>query len=307
MTFYNKSLDTMDPQNSEKAQCRQLAHAIYTKLPLELRNQVYTHLSHGKPFPQHSAVFGSILVRDTAFPWSAAGSGDPGEDDWQTRQFFASTKDCTRYERIMLEKEEAKAHIIERKCILYQLAGRIFESSYVGDAVAREAAETYYTTNTFHIHRNNPGRGLYRLLTQRDPRFDIAPHTLIRNLCIDIQLRDFCPSTRWSMKESRDERRKLNYLHSMLMKSFALVERKERLHVRFVVTCNFMPHFSEGARCQNEWSVLNMFEALREPVYTLMYAGARVGLYYRDERNVMLDRSGIFHLDESEWRQVSVS
>jgi hypothetical protein len=89
---------------------------------------------------------------------------------------------------------------------------RVYDPGYVGEAIAIEAAEAYYSCNVFFIHPANCARAMHRLLTVdgRLPfvhrifntsigraRNEIKPYFNIRRIHINISLKDYEAEQLW--------------------------------------------------------------------------------------------------------------
>jgi hypothetical protein len=184
---------------------------------------------------------------------------------------------------------------------------RIYDPDYVGEDVAVEAAEAYYALNVFLVHHKNCARALHRLLTvDRLPsnyrifntsmeRTDlgIKPYFLILHIHIKISLGDYV-SEGLLQPEYGNQRRKLNYLHKKLNSALQLLPDPKRVKVQFTlndtsrygepwgdVTLKYPVLSTRDKKGQgaSKLSFINMLEALREPVYSLIHTGAKVTVW----------------------------
>jgi hypothetical protein len=229
----------------------------------------------------------------------------------------------------------------------YEDAARVHNPERVGRVVAREAAEIYYTNNVFYIDSQNSARAIYQLFTMGRIPFvypetvskrslsDIRPYNYIRKIHFELQLHDYADAGKNQWGDLNHQKRRLNYLHTKLLQNFALIPRKELLHLeisirsrkhelcregistnqrRGKVCSHFVStnyHYSDISRSRGkyqslpEWAFLNLLQAVREPIYDLAHAGADVPLHVSCRR---ASRSGDlikpFHLGPDAWHEV---
>ncbi|KAF1849775.1 uncharacterized protein K460DRAFT_411598 [Cucurbitaria berberidis CBS 394.84] len=137
------------------------------------------------------------------------------------------------------------------------------DPAFVGEDMAKEIAEVYYSKSNFYFVENT----LIPDLIKGDP-FDIGikPFQHIRRLNITFSLRDIPQSKELQILE-------LFEIFSQLL-PLLQISRLELLRVQFIVETDFRKPYSIDDECL----MLNFLETIRIPMYMLLWQESKVSL-----------------------------
>ena len=195
----------------------------------------------------------------------------------------------------------------------------VLDPRNVGPKAALEISKSYYSRNVFDISvgLDEYAQVLSRFLTA--PPYlkeSVKPFELVRKVVIRGKLQEV-PKLLDKFKIYRDERDsdgEIDLLEDWQssMRDVALIEHTDRLRLEFVLETNFhhtgpslfaLREFSqvEKLRC-----LLHFLEMLRQPIYDLIHAGAKVTVTLKDDWNAgrPKDLTHFFSLTGQMWAEV---
>ncbi|KAF2872188.1 hypothetical protein BDV95DRAFT_38338 [Massariosphaeria phaeospora] len=163
------------------------------------------------------------------------------------------------------------------------------DPKFVGQSVAQEVAETYYSENTFFVVREYL---LPNLLSSHRFLTAFQPYNHIRKLTV------LCHMYRAELISNRsegdeivpsDNARGLQFLTSTYngLSSLCLLKQRDKLEITIHLESMNIPSFSRPRRrvefkLREESWMLHFLEVLRQPVYDLLHSGSRVTVYHRN-------------------------
>jgi hypothetical protein len=187
--------------------------------------------------------------------------------------------------------------------------GRVFHPDFISEAVALEAAKSYYRMNTFKVSVTAPQRRLrYHLEVDRF-QFGLKPFNLIRRITLSLPAE--CCFWPWS-RQSRaalivnsEELDRLTRYGIELSTNLALIplENRPTMEFTFMITMTArdvsrLPHWDK------ERYFLNMLMCVREIVYDTKKHGSQVAVSARSRGTEPVDISSLFPLSVEEWQKV---
>ncbi|KAF2872187.1 hypothetical protein BDV95DRAFT_38360 [Massariosphaeria phaeospora] len=150
---------------------------------------------------------------------------------------------------------------------------------YMGESMAQEVAETYYSQNHFSVPSYN--KHLKGLLSSHPLLPAIRPFDLIRKVDVPIEEFQSAAWLNWEQeKEQLDER--YNRLSSLCMLS-----RRDQVQVKIELSTQYSAFKSPSHHPENELQeerhILNSLEVMRKPIYDLLHSGSKVILRHEQE------------------------
>lgn len=155
--------------------------------------------------------------------------------------------------------------------------------AYVGQAMALEIAEAYYSQNIFDVTK---AKYLSRLLLTDYHGLGIKPYEWIREVRLSLKF-----GKQDSRPEDELETLKKTYAH---LRNLCLIRQKNRLKVDIYVHTTFHGQIDDDAnvdkprsyQVDHERRVLNVLEMLRQPVYDLLHAGSKISLVHFNNESI---------------------
>ncbi|KAF2438921.1 hypothetical protein P171DRAFT_504413 [Karstenula rhodostoma CBS 690.94] len=267
---WRKNMDSLDEAHMKL--CRYLAWLMRTKLPRELRDMIYAYACvEEKPL--------WIKRVDPVEPVSIKEMRDAQHEDITSSSIsrFCWSKPFEEYHpsRYHLPHCETNAEALDEWELLHSRT--ILDGWYVGTQVAVEAAEIYYSQNTFHIEYDQT---LWGFLRYDMMGLRITPADYVRKLYVVLR----CEALRLAEPQNSDQeliqsRRHVAgryYTETSAERPYMYnPEQHQRLEVTFLVTTQFEEHNLDAQRiCYN----------LAEEIWPLM-----------QDWSCAADLRGIFH------------
>ncbi|KAL5374100.1 hypothetical protein DPSP01_012161 [Paraphaeosphaeria sporulosa] len=279
-----------------RADCRQLASMMYTKLPLELRELIYQYLYlEDGPIPVGSYHF-TVYVPE---PLRSEDINPPAHSE----PFIVMPEGATKQD-----------HSIERDGNIIYPDSRLLNPAYLGHAVARDASMYYYTSNTFTVCtlENALSDFLFRDpihnfiggetgLENVEP-LGLLPIDHIRNLEIRVKYEHYFTYLTFYEELQDGEKRFIQGIFDALHDFSRRISpaNASRLHVEICMMSASIPLRDR----LNERTHMNVLEAIRVPVYVLKHdLGADIKVIHYDDHLSPFpkDKSAIFQLSKDQW------
>lgn len=282
-----------------RADCKQLASMMHTKLPLELRELIYQYLYlEDGPIPVGSYHF-TIYVPE---PLRSESNNPPAHSE----PFIIMPEEATRQD-----------HSIERDENIVYPDSRLLDPRYLGHVVARDASMYYYKSNTFTVCtlENALSDFLFRdpihnfIGAETNPEsaepLGLIPIDHIRNLEIRVKYEHYFTYLTFYEELHNGEKTLIQGIFDALHDFSSRISPAvaSQLHVEICMMSASIPLRNN----LNERTHMNVLEAIRVPVYMLKHdLGAAIKVIHHDEycSPFPKDKTGIFQLSKDQWSKV---
>jgi hypothetical protein len=277
------------------AEAREIVQAMFDMLPAELCTHIFSYLIPQNLIEDASTVFAQDFPDSWAIPTMSASPEVLESICWP-----ASNPGSLF---LHVENSHPPAYIPPK--------GRIFNPNYISEAVALEAAKTYYRGNTFKVDVTLPQHSLRRLLEVDRFQFGLEPFNLIRRLCLVLPA-ECChwpPAgnrrARAAPVVGREELDRLTRYSNDLCANLALIplENRKMVELTFMIRLKARK-MSPMQSWEEERYFLNMLMCVRGAIYDTKKHCSKVKVYARLRSSVPVDLSALFPLSVEEWDNV---
>jgi hypothetical protein len=280
------------------AEAREIVQAMFDILPAELCTHIFSYLIPQNVIEDASAVFAQDFPGSWAIPAISASPEVLESICWPASHPGSLL--------LHVENTHPPAYIPPK--------GRIFNPSYISEAVALEAAKTYYRGNTFKVDVTLPQHSLRRLLEVDRFQFGLEPFKLIRKLFLVLPA-ECChwpPAgnrrARAAPVVGREELDRLMRYSNDLCANLALIppENRKMVELTFMIRLKIRK-MNQTQHWEEERYFLNMLMCVQGAIYDTIKHCSKVKVYARLRGSEPVDISALFPLSAEEWDNVSRS
>jgi hypothetical protein len=275
-------------------EAREIVQVMFDMLPAELCTHIFSYLIPQNMVEDESMVFAQKFPHT----WSISA----GPESFDTICWPVSTEmPSSLY--IHSENTHPPEYIAP--------AGRIFRPSFVSEAVALEAAKTYYRGNTFKVVVSVQQDSLRRLLEIDRFKFGLEPFRLIRRLCLVLRS-ECCHWPRGGNRRARaapivgtEELDRLTQYRHDLSTNLAMVplENRRIMEFTFMVAMTAKSVSPTQPRDEERY-FLNMLMCVRGIVYDTKKHGSKTTVCAKLRGSGPVEISTLFPLSVEEWQNV---
>lgn len=262
-----------------KGPLEQLYEKIHTKLPIELREMIYSHLevrakTHYNDPTKHFPIY------------VGRGGHDPDFQSWEGGKIDDDFGNARR--------------VFEASTFEYfEPGGWLLNPEYVGREMARGIAEYFYAINDFSLEV----RELENFLLADRSQTGLKPYEYIRNnLSIGIATTRCNGASERAWKTTENEAEFLNRVYKNLSQVM-LITHKSALSVDITLSTS-APLWEEPE--VGERRFYNIMESVRAPIYDLIHAGVKTKINHNRTRGgstgcISEEPLNYFRLSKEEW------
>lgn len=260
---------------------KQLYSEMRSKLPLELREMIYSYLDiQGRAYHNDPTKHIPIVVGQGRF--------DPDFHD--NEEVFLDEK-----------LEEARRVFESGSFDSLKPGGWMLNHEYVGQGMAREIAEIFYSVNNFTIRHKE----LKEFLLLDRTQTDMKPYEYIRReICVIVSTTQCNGDTERAWQTTQNEIEFLTGIYEEL-KSLMLITRKSDVSIEIWLVTS-QPGWNE--HLAGERRFYNIMESIRAPIYDLIHAGVDITVTHDYmstgcELNISKGSLNFFSMSKEEWEK----